>query len=118
MAARYHHERRARHWGKGEPTFQPTFVYADWYTDGSEKPISTPHNIIKITQKRVYVDLRGYSPNNRKKGFWHNYDIETYFTQDHQKLERKGKAWSSTQKEMYYTLPIEQRNLPVMPACL
>lgn len=69
MAARYHRKRRARHWGKGEPTFQPTFVYADWYTDGSEKPISTPHNIIKITQKRVYLDLRGYSPDNHKKGF-------------------------------------------------
>lgn len=31
---------------------------------------------------------------------------------------RKGEAWSSMQKEMYYTLPIEQRNLPVTPACL
>ena len=118
MAARYHREKRTRRQKSGEHIFQAGFVYADWYPDGSEKPFSTPHRIIKITQKRVYVDLRGYSPDNRKKGFWHNYDIETFFTLDHLELESKGEAWSSAQKEMYYTLPIEQRNLPVTPACL
>jgi hypothetical protein len=117
MASRYHREKRARHLGKGEQISQASFVYADWYPDGSEKPFSTPHHVIKITQKRVYVDLRSYSPDNRKKGFWHNYDIETYFTLDRQELESEGEAWSSAQKEMYYTHPIDQRDLPVIPAC-
>lgn len=118
MAARYHREKRARHLGKGEQISHARFVYADWYPDGSEKPFSTPHRIIKITQKRVYVDLRSYSPDNRRKGFWHNYDIETYFTLDRQELESEGEAWSSAQKEMYYTYPIDLRDLPIIPACL
>ena len=127
MAAQYHREKITKPVEKHERAFPNGFVYADWYPNSSPATggrlqgvasTSTPYRIIKITPKRVYVDARSFHSENQKKGFWHNYDIDTYFTLDRQELESKGEAWSSAQKEMYYTLPIAQRNLPLTPECI
>jgi hypothetical protein len=80
------------------------YVYTEHTTAFGKSAIPSIHRIVKITERRVYVDGSGTVPEG-----WRGYGINFIFVLDRRELEREGRAWSQSQGRYYYAIPASNR---------